>query len=313
MGSGSSPPVSDRRAPAAGWWPVARTLLIHLRLHFQLLLAPVFLWGWLVASHVPPAPGPRVTAAVVLAFICFHVFLYGGATAFNSYYDRDEGPIGGLEHPPPVVPALLPFSLTMKLAGLVMAAFVNSSFLAVAVLLALLSVAYSRSWPRLKARPWGSMLTVGAGQGALVYVGAWSAVRGGALPVLSPIGLLGLLTATAFIVALYPLTQLFQVDEDRARGDRTVAVAWGIRTCFAVSLASQVVGGLAMLVVLGRLFGPVDVLLVAAGLLGQLGFVAWWALRFDTGGELANFHRVMRLNAAGAAGLGLYLLVRGLL
>ena len=26
------------------------TLVIHLRLHFQLLLAPVFLWGWLVAG-----------------------------------------------------------------------------------------------------------------------------------------------------------------------------------------------------------------------------------------------------------------------
>lgn len=304
--------MSDPRPPATGWWPIARTLLIHLRLHFQLLLAPVFLWGWLVASHEQPAAGGRVTAAVVLAFFCFHVFLYGGATAFNSYYDRDEGPIGGLEHPPPVVPALLPFSLAMKAVGLVLAALVNPSFLAIAVVLVLLSVAYSRSWPRLKARPWASMLTVGIGQGALVYVGAWSAVRGEALSVLEPIGLLGMLTAIAFIVALYPLTQLFQVDEDRARGDRTVAVAWGIRTCFVVSLASQGVGGLAMLAVLGRLFGPFDVLLVAAGLLGQLGFVAWWALRFDTGGMLANFHRVMRLNAAGATGLGLYLLVRGL-
>ena len=27
-----------------------KDVLIHLRLHFQLLLAPVFLWGWLVAG-----------------------------------------------------------------------------------------------------------------------------------------------------------------------------------------------------------------------------------------------------------------------
>ena len=298
--------------PATGWWPVARTLLVHLRLHFQLLLAPVFLWGWLVATHARPGgPGSRVTASVVLAFVCLHVFLYGGATAFNSYYDRDQGPIGGLERPPAVVPALLPFAVVTKLAGLVLAAFVGRSFLAVCVLLVLLSVAYSRSWPRLKARPWGSLLTVGLGQGALVYLGAWAAVRGDVHSILDPVGALGALPPTAFVVGLYPLTQLFQMDEDRARGDRTVAVAWGVTTGFAVSLASQAIGGLAMLAVLGRLFGPADVLLVGAGLLAQLGFVARWAIRFDAGDTLANFHRVMRLNAAGATGLGLYLLVRG--
>ncbi len=299
-------------APAVGWWPVARTLLVHLRLHFQLLLAPVFLWGWLVAVHQPPAAGDRVTARIVLAFVCLHVFLYGGTTAFNSYYDRDEGPIGGLERPPPVVPALLPFAVGVKVAGLVLAAFVGPWFLAISAVLVLLSVAYSRSWPRLKGRPWASLLTVGLGQGVLVYLAAWAAVRGDLSTVLAPVPLLGAIAACAFIVGLYPLTQVFQVEADRARGDRTVAVAWGVRTCFAISLVSQVVGGLAMLIVLGRLFGPLDVVLVGAGLLAQLCFVAWWARRFDPAGMLANFHRVMRLNTAGAAGLGLYLLIRGL-
>jgi 4-hydroxybenzoate polyprenyltransferase len=299
-------------AAARGWSQVARTLLVHLRLPFQLLLSPVFLWGWLVASHDHPGPPGPVTPTVVLAFVCLHVFLYGGATALNSYYDRDEGPIGGLEHPPPVVPALLPFSLAVKLAGLVLAAFVNPWFLTISVLLALLSVAYSRSWPRLKGRPWGSLLTVGAGQGALVYLAAWAAERGDVRSVLDPIGSIGGLAATAFVVGLYPLTQLFQIDEDRARGDRTVAVAWGVRGSFTTSIASLLIGGLTMLAVVGRLFGAVDVLLVGAGLLVQLGYVARWASRFDPADLRANFHRVMRLNLVGAAGLGLYLLARGL-
>ncbi|HXM56389.1 MAG TPA: UbiA family prenyltransferase, partial [Candidatus Dormibacteraeota bacterium] len=287
--------------------------VVHLRLHFQLLLAPVFLWAWLVATHDRPAAGSeRLTGAVVLAFLCLHVFLYGGATAFNSAYDRDTGPIGGLQHPPPVVRALLPFSVAVKLAGLVLAAYVGPQFLAIAIVLVLLSVAYSRSWPRLKGRPLGSLLTVGAGQGALVYAAGWAAVRGDVRSLLEPTGLLGALAATAFIVGLYPLTQLFQVDEDRARGDRTVAVAWGAATCFTVSLVAQAVGGLAMLAVLARLFGPGDALVVGAGLLAQFGFTAWWATRFEPAGVLANFHRVMRMNAAGATGLGLYLLVRGL-
>ena len=85
-------------------------LLVHLRLHFQLFLAPIFLWGLLLA-------GGRVGWRAVAAFAIVHVCLYGGATAFNSAYDRDEGPVGGLERPPPVSPSLLPFAVGLLLAG----------------------------------------------------------------------------------------------------------------------------------------------------------------------------------------------------
>ena len=98
-----------------------RDLLVHLRLHFQLLLAPVYLWGWLIS-------GGGLNTAVVLGFIAFHVFLYGGVTAYNSYYDRDVGPVGGLEHPPPATGALLPFSMTVQALGWSIALFVNWLF-----------------------------------------------------------------------------------------------------------------------------------------------------------------------------------------
>src|SRR5438067_13916441 len=95
-----------------------RALLVHMRLHFQLLLAPVFLWGWLIA-------GGGVSPAIIVAFIAFHVFLYSGATAFNSYYDRDVGPVGGLEEPPPVPESLLAFSLVLQAIGFALALLVN--------------------------------------------------------------------------------------------------------------------------------------------------------------------------------------------
>src|SRR4051812_29698615 len=88
------------------WRLTLWTLVVHLRLPFQLLLAPVYLWGWLLG-------GGGLSGSVMLGFLAFHLFLYGGATAFNSYYDRDEGPVGGLERPPPVVAELLPFSFVM--------------------------------------------------------------------------------------------------------------------------------------------------------------------------------------------------------
>src|SRR5947209_19106818 len=123
-----------------------RTLFVHLRLHFQLLLAPVFLWGWLLA-------GGGLSQSVVLGFIAFHFFLYSGATAFNSYYDRDIGPVGGLERPPPVLPALLPVALLMQAIGWLLAAFVNLPFWLAYGAFVGLSTAYSHPRIRLKARP----------------------------------------------------------------------------------------------------------------------------------------------------------------
>ncbi|HEX2669588.1 MAG TPA: hypothetical protein VHM25_01890, partial [Polyangiaceae bacterium] len=94
-------------------------LLVHLRLHYQLVfLSPLFAWGFALGGGV-------LSTRAGLAFIAFHVFLYGGITAYNSYYDRDEGPVGGLRRPPPVTPALLGFSLGVQLVGLALAVFVG--------------------------------------------------------------------------------------------------------------------------------------------------------------------------------------------
>src|SRR3978361_922234 len=121
-----------------------RSLFVHLRLHFQLLLAPVFLWGWLVA-------GGGFSPAVLLGFISLHAFLYSGATAFNSYFDRDVVPVGGLEHPPPVASALLPFSIAVQAIGWLLAWFVNVPFWLAYGVFAVLSFAYSHPKIRWKA------------------------------------------------------------------------------------------------------------------------------------------------------------------
>jgi 4-hydroxybenzoate polyprenyltransferase len=281
------------------------SVLVHLRLHFQLLLAPVFLWGWLLA-------GGGVSQGVVLAFIALHVFLYSGATAFNSYYDRDEGPVGGLERPPPVSPALLPLALGMKVVGAVLAALVNPAFLAVYLTFAGLSLAYSHPWTRLKAHTWASLLTVAFGQGVLAYLGAWAAVTGG-LPhhhAMTNEFLLGAAAASLSIVGVYPLTQLYQVDEDRGRGDRTVAVAWGASACFAIALAGVIGGGATIVVLMARRFGAVDATILSVGLALQALGIAALAWRYDASQIIANYRRVMRLNALASAALSTYFVVR---
>jgi 4-hydroxybenzoate polyprenyltransferase len=280
-----------------------KSLVAHLRLQFQLLLAPVFLWGWLVA-------GGGLDHSVVLGFVAFHAFLYSGVTAFNSYYDRDVGPVGGLAHPPSVTPALLPFSLAVQVVGWLLATLVNLPFFVLYGIFVLLSVAYSHPRIRLKAHTLTSLLVVGIGQGALAFLAAWAAVRGELAPAWSVDGALGAVTAVLLILALYPLTQLYQIDEDAARGDRTIAVAWGPRTCFALALAFTSLGGLSMIVYLARRFGTADALLVGAGLVAQVTLIVGLATRFDPREILRSYRQVMRLNVFSAGALGAYLLFR---
>ncbi|MEJ2287241.1 MAG: hypothetical protein P8Y02_01120 [Deinococcales bacterium] len=69
---------------------LAHPFVRHLRLHFNVLLSPIYLWGVLLGG------GRLLDGGVWLGYLSLHLFLYGGTTAFNSYYDRDEGPVGGM-------------------------------------------------------------------------------------------------------------------------------------------------------------------------------------------------------------------------
>ncbi len=151
---------------------------------------------------------------------------------------------------------------------------------------------------------------VGFGQGALAFVGAWAATRGDVASVWSTDGVLGAISAVLLILALYPLTQLYQIDEDAARGDRTVAVVWGPQRCFAFALTCTILGGLTMLVVLARRYGTIDTVLVGFGLAVQVAAIGRLARSFDPNQILPSYREVMRINVLSASALGGYLLVR---
>jgi 4-hydroxybenzoate polyprenyltransferase len=265
----------------------ACTLFIHLRLHFQILLAPIFLWGFFLA-------GAKPNLTFWIAFVAFHFCLYGGTTAFNSYYDRDEGPIGGLEKPPPVVSALLPFSLILQGIGALLAALVNPPFLVIYLIIFAMGAAYSHPRTRWKGRPLGGLATVALGQGVLASLGGW-VVANPDLSAIDPLHWMGLIAASAITVGFYPLTQIYQIDEDLARGDLTFAAWVGPRGSFLYAILVLSVAALALLVVILRLLGPLNAGIVAIFYGGLLAVIIHWAITYDPAQIIRNFRRVMRI------------------
>lgn len=262
----NNPPESDNRrrrmTPSE-----ALSFLIHLRLHYQFfILSGAFLAGAVFAGGMSPS--------FTVQFLAVHVLLFGGATVYNSHWDRDEGPIGGLRRPPRLAPWALAGAWFLQLAGLLVSIAASPASPWVYAASMLFFWLYSRPGLRWKGRPWLSLVAIGLSTGVGGFLLGW--LHGGPRPP-DPAPLLAAAGTAAVIVSLFPLSQIYQLGEDAARRDLTFAARYGaagVRKAFLGFFAA----GIALLSVafaglqgwLGGLF-----LVVGTG----AGAVLWAAVR----------------------------------
>ncbi len=269
--------------------------LLHLRVPFSFFLMPIF---WFALSV---APSVSVSVAV-FAFLSLHLFAYPASNGFNSYYDKDEGSIGGLEKPPPVTKELLWASLFMEGLALFMALFVNWQFAVAIFLYGLASKAYSHDKIRLKKYPVISLLTVGFFQGAFIFLAVYQAVTEQSwqevlqFKVVLPAALMSFM-----LIGSYPMTQIYQHEEDAKRGDLTMSRLLGIRGTFAytATLFGCAIGGLSYY------FwqydgGTTNLLTFHLALSPTLLFFLYWAFISYQNPQHANFKNTMWLNLISA-------------
>ena len=293
--------AGPRRVP---WYRHPRVR--HLRLSFNALLTPIYLWGaW-------SAPAIEEPWRVVLGWIALHVFLYGGTTALNTSIDRDEGPIGGMRHPEPVDDGLLRWSIAVQIAGLPLAWAVGPAFLVTYAVLGLLAAAYSLPVTRWKSSTAGSLAVVALGQGGVgSLAGWWAAVGPQAAPgavLASPGPWWAALAAGLMVVGQYVVSQAYQVDEDARRGDRTLPVLLGPRRALRLALVPAALGALLLLGTIALRAGWWWAL--PGALIGALVSVRQWRWSARVGADLdADYAAAMGLVRLGGVGLGTYLLV----
>ena len=90
---------------------MTRSTLLHLRIPFSFYLLPVFLFAFSVSDNV------SVSSLIIIA-VSLHLFLYPASNGYNSYFDKDEESIGGLEKPPAVNKDLYWYSLLFDFVAL---------------------------------------------------------------------------------------------------------------------------------------------------------------------------------------------------
>src|SRR5205814_1715497 len=170
------------------------------------------------------------------ALLIWVILLNGGTLAINSVFDRDEGDIGYLNAPPPLPRHLLAFSGALLAGGQLLAFALPPAFRVAYAICVVLSILYSVPPFRFKAVAGVDWVINMWGFGTLTPFAAWAAT-GRPLDAGHALVLLGFCPLFA---GLYPLTQLYQMEEDRRRGDRTLALLLGLRASLGVAIACTV-------------------------------------------------------------------------
>lgn len=205
-----------------------RSTLIHLRLPFSLFLAPVFLFAL--------GETPQVIAwKACWAFLILHLLLFPASNAYNSYYDKDEGSIGLIEKPPPTSRSLLIAALMLDLLALAVAWFaqLGSFFMLYLLLYGFVSKAYSHPAVRLKKYPIVSLMVVSVFQGFYTFLASYQVISQADMSaLLSASVVIPAILSSVNLLAVYPLTQVYQHQEDQKHGDLTYSRLVGIRGTF---------------------------------------------------------------------------------
>lgn len=205
----------------------SRSSFLHLRLPFSYFLLPIFLFSLAISPNI-------TTSTLGWTFLIIHFFLYPASNAFNSYFDKDKKSIGVLKNPPPVKKGLYYLAILFDAIAIVLGyLMINLTFAMMLLIYGLVSKAYSHPGIRLKKYAIMSWIITGVFQGIftflMCYVGINQFEIGNAMNDTVFAG--GLLT-TLMLWANYPMTQVYQHEEDAARGDRTLSIMLGIRGTF---------------------------------------------------------------------------------
>lgn len=258
---------------------------MHLRLPFSFFLLPVFCFA--VSQSAVPDP-----FNTLIIFTALHLFIYPASNSYNSYMDRDKGSIGALKNPPPVTRKVYYASNLLDVTGLLLGALIDWKL--VLLLSAYIGISKAYSWKkiRLKKYPYAGWLVVMLFQGAYTYMLVHMSITGNfSSGWFDVTNIKAMLLASLLIGGFYPLTQIYQHDEDSLRGDITISYKLGIKgtfifcaALFAIAFAFSV-----------SLFSNRHLIIFTCSLAPVGAYFLQWAARSFRNPQEASYTHAMRV------------------
>lgn len=275
--------------------------LLHLRIPFSCFLLPVYLFALGIS--------PNFTEQSLLwSFLIIHIFLYPASNGYNSYFDKDEKSIGGLKNPPPVSKSLYYTSLILDLVAIVLAFVKIGLLFSIMILIyGLISKAYSHPKIRLKKYPIIGWFTVGIFQGFFTFLMSYLAINNFEIEnllkakVLIPASLSSLI-----LLGSYPMTQIYQHEEDAKHGDKTMSMLLGIKGTFIFVQIVFAVAALGYFLYFRSFHSEKYGFTFLLSLLPVILFFMWWFVRSVKDISRVNYSNAMRLNFISATCLNAF-------
>jgi 1,4-dihydroxy-2-naphthoate octaprenyltransferase len=283
---------------------LSRNTLLHLRIPFSFYLMPVFLFALSVSDSMPDM------GQVLVVFLSLHLFIYPASNAYNSYYDKDEKSIGGLRVPPPVSKQLLYTALLFDALGIALGLLIDGWFALGLLLYGLVSKAYSHPAIRLKKYPFLSLFTIAVFQGAFVFLLCSYGMHRTALPGLMQANLLWpACLSSAMLLGSYPMTQIYQHEEDARRGDRTLSRLLGLQGTFVYTGLVFGLVTVAFFYYYLTFYSIRSAVMFVVFLFPVLIFFTNWFRKVRMSTDNASFVYAMRLNTISSVSLNAFYLV----
>lgn len=279
----------------------SRSSLLHLRIPFSYFLLPIFIFS---LSLSPNMKGD----SLLWTFIIIHFFLYPASNAFNSYFDKDEKSIGLLKHPPRVKKGLYYLALLFDTVAILLGYFfIGLTFAIMLFIYGLVSKAYSHPSVRLKKYAITSWIITGLFQGIFTFIMCYIGINNFEIGTIWKAELLLGGTLTSLMLwANYPLTQVYQHEEDAKRGDITFSILLGIRGTFYFTAVMFGLAILGFLFYFNAFFDSRYSIAFVFALIPVVSFFIYWFWQVYHDSAKANYNHTMWLNFISATCLTVF-------
>ena len=263
-----------------------RSTIQLLRFHFSLFLLPVFLFAICQLDSINWRD-----AAIV--FFILHGLVYPASNGYNSYMDRDETSIGGLAKPLQPTKQLLYVTVVMDIFSVGLSIIISFYFAGGILLYILASRAYSFRGIRLKKFPLTGYLIVVIFQGALTF---FLSYHGSSNDKTLHVPLWSMIAATFLIGGYYPLTQVYQHEDDLKDNVKTISYKLGKKGTFVFCGIVFALATAAMFFTFEEQKRLKFFFIFAICMLPMILFFLWWMLQVWKDESKADFKNSLRMN-----------------
>jgi 1,4-dihydroxy-2-naphthoate octaprenyltransferase len=257
-----------------------------LRIPFSFFLSPIYFFA---LAQVPEIDWSRA----LLIFVILHFLIYPASNGYNSYMDRDTKAIGGLEKPPPPSRELFYTTIILDIVGLLLSLTISPLFAAVMIFYIAASKAYSYRGIRIKKLPVTGYLLVIIFQGAATF---WLVYYGSSIDRTLNVPWLGMITCALLIGGFYPLTQIYQHQQDLDDGVETISYKLGYKGTFVFCAIVYALAWVFMAQFFVERREGVKLIVISIFFIPIVVYFIKWFVLVSKNIQAANFKNTMTMN-----------------